>query len=88
MPAAGLIDGILLYSSEQFFFHLFFSNMFFVKRFSDFGFDGTGFCLKTRITYYVEHLCAAVPFSPSLFFTGHKPATIQLWQLFKKNPNL
>lgn len=55
--------------------------MFFVKSFSDFGFDGTGFCLKTHITYYVEHLCAAVPFSPSLFCAGHKPATIQLWQL-------
>lgn len=85
--AAGLIDVILLYSSEQFFFHLFFTNMFFVKSFSDFGFDGTGFCLKTRITYYVEHLCAAVPFSPSLFFTGHKSATIQLWQLFQKKTN-
>jgi len=62
--------------------------MVFVKSFSDFGFDGTGFCLKTRITYYAEHLCAAVPFSPSLFFTGHNPATIQLWQLFKKNQPL
>lgn len=59
--------------------------MFFVKSFSDFGFDGTGFCLKTHITYYVEHLCAAVPFSPSLFCAGHKPATLQLWQLKKKN---
>lgn len=69
------------------YFHLFFTNMVFVKSFSDFGFDGTGFCLKTHITYYVEHLCAAVPFSPSLFFTGCKPATIQLWQLFKNKNN-
>lgn len=42
--AAGLIDVILLYSSEQIFFHLLFTNMFFVKSFLDFGFDGTGFC--------------------------------------------
>lgn len=79
---------ILSHSSEQFFPNLFFTNMVFVKSFSDSGFDGTGLSLKTRITYYVEHLCAAVPFSPSLFFSGYKPATIQLWQLFKKESNL